>query len=207
MWVQGIWVLGFKGSKMALGLGGRIDNSFTLETRARVNPGPKSPQAAGPGDQGAAFLRFPGVEPLQAEAKNDGSNGEASQTKGIIAPNEGVIKAPNGGNKIPNISFMSLKSTLVANQDPSLEEGTGLWPNPMTTTLEQDNQVANSSLLTNERIPGPSAILLPLNPSTQINRPTFPNSLKKPLWKILSLEVGCYIDPRTSRTKLIAIFE
>ncbi|KAJ9086313.1 hypothetical protein DSO57_1005303 [Entomophthora muscae] len=63
---------------------------------------------------------------------------------------------------------MSLKSTLVANQEPSPEEDTGLQHDPMTTTLEQDNQVANLRFLTNERTPGPSAILPPLNPSTQI---------------------------------------
>ncbi|KAJ9062900.1 hypothetical protein DSO57_1005702 [Entomophthora muscae] len=109
------------------------------------------------------------------ETKNDGPNGEASQTKGIIAPNGGVIKAPNGGNKILTIRFMSLKSALVANKEPSPEEGTGLWPDPMTTTLEQDNQVANLRYLTNERTPCLGTILLPLNPSTQIPPgPLFP---------------------------------
>ncbi|KAJ9065963.1 hypothetical protein DSO57_1014370 [Entomophthora muscae] len=86
----------------------------------------------------------------------------------IIAPNEGVFKAPNRGNKILTISFMRLKSTLVANQELSLEEGTGLWPVPMTTILEQDNQIANLKSLTNEITPGTGAILLPWNPSTQI---------------------------------------
>ncbi|KAJ9081217.1 hypothetical protein DSO57_1017061 [Entomophthora muscae] len=124
--------------------------------------------ATRPGDQGAACLRFSRVKPPQAEAKNDGPNDEASQTKGIIAPNEGVIKAPNGGNKIPTISSMSLKSTLVANQETSPEEDMGLWPNPMTTTLEQDDQVANLRFLTNERNPVLGAVLLSLNPSTQI---------------------------------------
>ncbi|KAJ9083124.1 hypothetical protein DSO57_1037878 [Entomophthora muscae] len=89
----------------------RIDNSLTLETWAKgqdLNPEPKYPQAAGPGNQEAACPCFPGVKPQQAEANNDGPNGEASQTNGIIAPNGGVIKAPNGGNRIPTISFMSL---------------------------------------------------------------------------------------------------
>ncbi|KAJ9081361.1 hypothetical protein DSO57_1015441, partial [Entomophthora muscae] len=93
---------------------GRIYNSFTLETQAQrqdSNPDPESPRAARPEDQGTACPRFPGVKPLQAETKNDVSNGEASQTKGIITPNGGVIKVPNEGNKIPTISLMSLKST------------------------------------------------------------------------------------------------
>ncbi|KAJ9084695.1 hypothetical protein DSO57_1021599 [Entomophthora muscae] len=121
--------------------GVRTDYSFTLKTQAQgraLNPDPGLLRAIIPGDQGATCLRFPGIGPPQAEAKNNDPNGEASQTKGIIAPNGGVIKAPNRGNKIPTISFMGLKSTLVANQEPSLEEGTGLWPNPMTIPLEQD---------------------------------------------------------------------
>ncbi|KAJ9080244.1 hypothetical protein DSO57_1027185 [Entomophthora muscae] len=51
--------------------------------------------AARPGDQGAACLRLSGVKNPQAEANNDGSNDETSQTKGIITPKGGVIKAPN----------------------------------------------------------------------------------------------------------------
>ncbi|KAJ9081620.1 hypothetical protein DSO57_1012736 [Entomophthora muscae] len=153
---------------------GLIENFLPLETQAKgqdLNPDPESPQAAGPEDQGAACLHFPGVEPLQAEAMNNYPNGKASQTKGTIAPNEGIIKTPNRGNKIPIISFMSLKSTLVANQEPSLEEDMGLWPNPMTTTLEQDNQVANLRFLTNEKTSVLGAIFLPLNPSAQISWP------------------------------------
>ncbi|KAJ9083726.1 hypothetical protein DSO57_1031817 [Entomophthora muscae] len=149
----------------------RIDNSFPLETRAQgqdLNPDSESLQAAGPKDQGAACLRFPEVKPPQAEAKNDDPNDEASQTKGIITPNEGTIKAPNGGNKILTISFMSLKATPAANQESPPGEGTSPWPNPMTTTLEQDNQVANLRFLINKRTPGLSVILPPLNPSTQI---------------------------------------
>ncbi|KAJ9077047.1 hypothetical protein DSO57_1020310 [Entomophthora muscae] len=118
-----------------------------------LNPDPESLQAAGPKDQGAACLYFPGVKLPQAEVKNDGTDDEASQTKGIIAPNNGTIKAPNGGNKIPTISFMSLKATPAANQESPPGEGTGLRPNPMTTTLEKDNQVASLRFLTNERTP------------------------------------------------------
>ncbi|KAJ9049754.1 hypothetical protein DSO57_1021122 [Entomophthora muscae] len=177
----------------------RIVNSFTLETQAErryLNPEPKSLQAAGPGDQGAACLRFPGVKPPQAEAKNDGPNGEASQTKGIIAPNGGVIKAPNGGNKIPIISFMSLKYTLVANQEPSPEEGTGLWPDSMTTTLEQNNQVTNLRSLTNERTPGLGTILPPLNPSTQIPQAHIFQCLDEPPMKNIKFGSGVLYRPK-----------
>ncbi|KAJ9076652.1 hypothetical protein DSO57_1024085 [Entomophthora muscae] len=133
----------------------RIDNSFLLKTQAQewdLNPDPKSPQTA--------CLHFLEVEPLQAEAKNDGPDG-------ISAPNGGVIKAPNGGNETLTISFMSLSSTLMANQEPSPEEDTGLLPEPTTTTLDLDNQVANLRSLDNERTSGPGAILPPLNQSTQ----------------------------------------
>ncbi|KAJ9059465.1 hypothetical protein DSO57_1002042 [Entomophthora muscae] len=132
----------------------RIVNYFPLENQAQgwdLNPDPEFMRATGPKDQGATCPRFPEVKLLQDKANNDGLNSEAKQNKGINAPNGGVIK-----------------STLVANQEPSLEEGIGPQPNPMTTTIEQDNQVANSRSLTNERTPTLSAILPPLNPSTQI---------------------------------------
>ncbi|KAJ9062528.1 hypothetical protein DSO57_1009873 [Entomophthora muscae] len=148
----------------------RIYNSFTLESWAEgrdLNPEPKFSRAVRPRDQGAACLCSPGVKPIQSEAKHDGPNGEASQTKGIIVPNGGVIKAPNRGEKIPTISFMSLKSILVANQEPSPEEGTGPQPDPMTTILEQDNQDINSRSLTNKKTPILGAIFLPLNQNTQ----------------------------------------
>ncbi|KAJ9083261.1 hypothetical protein DSO57_1036425 [Entomophthora muscae] len=163
------------------------------------NPDPESLQATGP--------CFSEAKTLQAEAKNDDLNGETGQTKEIIAPNGRPITAPNRGTEVATISFMSLKSILVANQEPSPEGGTGLQPDPMTATLEQDNQVANLRSLTNERTHGPGAILPPLNQSTQTPRPTFPNALMNPPWKILSLEVSYYIDQRTLHSKLIAIFE
>ncbi|KAJ9084528.1 hypothetical protein DSO57_1023516 [Entomophthora muscae] len=119
----------------------------------------------------AACPQLPEVKPLQAEAKIDGQNGKASQTKEINTPNGGVIKAPNEGNKTSTISFMSLKSTPVANQEPFLEGGTGLQPGLMTSTLKQDNQAAKSRFLTNERTPRLSAILPPLDPSTQFPQP------------------------------------
>ncbi|KAJ9086994.1 hypothetical protein DSO57_1037669 [Entomophthora muscae] len=77
---------------------------------------------------------------------------------------------------------MGLKSTLVINQEPSPEEGTRLQPNPMTTTLKQDNQVANLISLTNERTgaaPPPRDTLAPsllpfLNKSTRSPGPPAP---------------------------------
>ncbi|KAJ9058828.1 hypothetical protein DSO57_1008357 [Entomophthora muscae] len=78
----------------------RIDNSLPLEALAQgrdSNPDPESLQATGPMNQGAACLRFPEVKPPQTEAKNDGLNGKASQTKEISTPNGGLIKAPDEG--------------------------------------------------------------------------------------------------------------
>ncbi|KAJ9067577.1 hypothetical protein DSO57_1037761 [Entomophthora muscae] len=123
-------------------LGVRIDNSFPLEIWAQgrdPNPDPEFPWAASPKDQGAACTCFPEVKPMQAEANNDGPDDEVSQIKGIIAPNKEIIQVPNEGNEILIISFMSLKATPVANQEPPPGEGTGPQPGPMNTTLEKDN--------------------------------------------------------------------
>ncbi|KAJ9089257.1 hypothetical protein DSO57_1014803 [Entomophthora muscae] len=128
----------------------RIDNSLTLETQAKgqdSNPEPKSLRDWG---QRGCLLRFLGVKTLQAEAKNDGPDDETSQTTGIITPNGGVIKAPNRGNKIPTINFMSLKSTAAINQESPPGEGIGPKPHPMTTALEKENQVVNLRFFTNE---------------------------------------------------------
>ncbi|KAJ9062604.1 hypothetical protein DSO57_1009156 [Entomophthora muscae] len=174
-----------------------IDNSSSLETRAQEqesNPDPRSPQATRPVDQRTACLCFSGIEPPQAEAKNVGPCSETEQTKEIIAPNERPITAPNRGTEAATISFMNLKSIPVANQEPSPGRGTGPRPDPMTITLKQVNQVANLRFSTNERTPGPSAILLPLDPSTQFPRACLSQCPDEPPWKILSLEVGCYID-------------
>ncbi|KAJ9072869.1 hypothetical protein DSO57_1022688 [Entomophthora muscae] len=171
----------------------RTDSSFPLETWAQEwdsNPDPESLQAACP--------RFPGVEPLQAEAKNDGPNDEASQIKGIIAPNKGTVKAPNEGNRILAISFMSLKATPAANQESPPGEGTGLWPDPMATTLEQDNQVANLRSLTNERTPSLGAILPPLNPSTQIPRAHISQCPDEPLMENDKFGDGVLYRPKDS---------
>ncbi|KAJ9051373.1 hypothetical protein DSO57_1005081 [Entomophthora muscae] len=148
----------------------RIDNYSSLETQAQEqesNPDPGSPWAARPVDCRTACPRFSGIEPPQADTKNVGPCSETGQNKEIIAPNGRLIPAPNRGTEAATISFMNLKSTPLANQEPSPERGTAPQPNLMTTTLKQVNQVANLIFLTNERTPRPSAVLLPLDLSTQ----------------------------------------
>ncbi|KAJ9066358.1 hypothetical protein DSO57_1010312 [Entomophthora muscae] len=152
----------------------RIDNSPPLEPQAQereLNPEPGFPQAAGPMDCGTACLHFSGVKPPRADAEDDGPSSETDQAKEIIALSGVPITTPNGGNQATTISFMSLKSTPATNQEPTQGRGTSLQPGPMTTTLEQDNQVAKLGASTNERTPGPRAVLLPLDPSTQFPRP------------------------------------
>ncbi|KAJ9066015.1 hypothetical protein DSO57_1013891 [Entomophthora muscae] len=160
----------------------RIDNSSSLETRAqeqKSNPNPGPPWTT--------HLRFSGIETPQADTKNVGPCSETSQTKEIIAPNGRLITAPNGGTDLATISFMNLKSTPATNQEPTQERGTGLQPGPMTTTLKQDNQVAKSRFLTNERTPRPSDILLPLDPSTQFPWPCLSQYPDEPLMENVNL--------------------
>ncbi|KAJ9078722.1 hypothetical protein DSO57_1003582 [Entomophthora muscae] len=135
----------------------RIDNSSSLETQAQEresNPDPGPPWAAGPVDFRTDRPHFSGINPLQADTKNVGPCSEIGQTKEIIAQNGRLITAPNG-------VYTSGQSRAV----PGKRHGSAA--NPMTRTLKQDNQVAKLRFLTNERTPGPSAILSPLNPSTQ----------------------------------------
>ncbi|KAJ9060734.1 hypothetical protein DSO57_1027780 [Entomophthora muscae] len=177
----------------------RIDYSSSLETQAweqDLNPNPRFPQAAGPMDQRASCLCSPEVKSLQADTKNVGSYGKTGQTKKINAPNEGLIKAPNGGTKMTTISFMNLKSMLVANQEPSPEGGAGLQPNLMTTALEQDNQVANLRFLTNERTPSSSAIFPPLNLSTQFPRAHPSQCLDEPPMENIKFRSGVLYRPK-----------
>ncbi|KAJ9088231.1 hypothetical protein DSO57_1025025 [Entomophthora muscae] len=150
----------------------RIDNSSSLETRAQaqeqeLNPNPRPPWAAGPVDCRTAHLRFSGIEPPQADTENVGPCSKTGQIKEIITPNGRLITEPNRGIKATTISFMSLTSTLATNQEPTEERGTGRQPGPMISTPEQDNQAAKLRFLTNGRTPGPSAIFLPLDLSTQ----------------------------------------
>ncbi|KAJ9052654.1 hypothetical protein DSO57_1032198 [Entomophthora muscae] len=152
----------------------RIDNSSSLETQAREqesNPEPGFLWAAGPVDRGTACPRFSGIELSQADTKRINSCSKKRQTKEIIMPNGGLITAPNGGTDLETISFINSKSTPATNQEPTQERGTGPRPGPMTSTLKQDDQAAKLRFLTNERTPGLSAILLPLDPSTQFPQP------------------------------------
>ncbi|KAJ9089573.1 hypothetical protein DSO57_1011628 [Entomophthora muscae] len=151
------------------GDGVRIENSSFLETWAQeqeLNPDPGLLWAARPVDCRTACLHFSRIEPPQAEIKCIDTCSKKRQTKEIIAPNGGLITAPNGGNDLATISFINSKSTPAINQEPTQERGTGPQPGPMTSTLKQDNQASKSRFLTNERTPGLSAILLPLDPST-----------------------------------------
>ncbi|KAJ9084038.1 hypothetical protein DSO57_1028242 [Entomophthora muscae] len=187
----------------------KIDNSSPLETQAwerDSNPGPGSLQAARPMDCWAARPCFLGIKPLQAEAPVNSQSQNTNISPTIVAPKEEPFELPNEGSDGAYVSFMSLKSSQATNQEPTQERGTVLQPSPMTTTLKQDNQVAKLRILTNERTPGPSAILLLSDSSTQFPQPSFPQCPENP-WKMLSLEVGCYIDQRTLHSKLIAIFE
>ncbi|KAJ9068410.1 hypothetical protein DSO57_1028986 [Entomophthora muscae] len=152
----------------------RIDNFFSLETWAReqeLNPKPGSLWAAGPVNCGTTCPRFSGIELSQVDTELINPCSKKRQSKEIIAPNGGLITAPNGVTDLETISFVNLKSTSATNQEPTQERGTGLRPSPMTPTLKLDDQAAKSRIQTNERTPGPSAILPPLDPSTQFPRP------------------------------------
>ncbi|KAJ9061404.1 hypothetical protein DSO57_1021048 [Entomophthora muscae] len=150
---------------------------------------------------------FSGIEPPQADTKCIDQCGKKRKTKEIIAPNGGLITTPNGGTNLATIGFMNLKSTPATNQEQTQERGIGPRPSPMTLTPEKDNQAAKLRFLTNGRTPGLGAILLPLDPSTQFPRPWTSQCLDGPPMKNVKFGGGYYIDPRTLRSKLIAIFE
>ncbi|KAJ9069482.1 hypothetical protein DSO57_1018122 [Entomophthora muscae] len=106
----------------------RIDDCSSLETWAwelESNPEPKSLWAAWPVDHRTACLRFSEIKPPQADTKHIDPCGRKSQTKEIIAPNRGLITAPNGGTDLATISFMNLKSTPATNQEQTQERGMG----------------------------------------------------------------------------------
>ncbi|KAJ9063459.1 hypothetical protein DSO57_1000049 [Entomophthora muscae] len=158
----------------------RIDNSSSLETQAQEQESNLNPgflQATRPVDRRTARLCFSGIKPLQADTENVGPCSKTGQTKEIIAPNRRLIIAPNRGTEATTISFMNLKPTPMTNQELSQESGMGPQPGPMNTTLKKDNQVVKLRFLTNERTPGPSTILLPLDLSTQIPWACLPNAL------------------------------
>ncbi|KAJ9060324.1 hypothetical protein DSO57_1031923 [Entomophthora muscae] len=152
----------------------RIDNFPPLELQAQEresNLEPGFPRAAGPEDCKTNRPHFSGIKPLQADVEEDDPLRKVDQAKEIIALSGMPITTPNGGNQATTISFMSLKSSPATNQEPTQGRGTGPQPGPMTTTLEQDNQVAKLGVTTNERTPGLSTILLPLDPSPQFPWP------------------------------------
>ncbi|KAJ9078464.1 M-phase phosphoprotein 8 [Entomophthora muscae] len=165
------------------GDGIRIDNSFSLETQAQEqesNPEPGFLWAAGPVDCRTTCLHFSGIEPPQADTKCIDTCSKKSQTKEIIAPNGGLITAPNEGTDLETISFSNSKSTPATNQEPTQERGTGLQPSPMTSTLKQGNQAAKLRFLTNERTPGPSAICRLWTQAPSSPGPGLPNTLMNP---------------------------
>ncbi|KAJ9074114.1 hypothetical protein DSO57_1009441 [Entomophthora muscae] len=195
--------------KRSDGLLVRIDNSSFLETWAQeqeLNPSPGSPRAARPVDRRTALPRFSGISPLQADTKNVGPCNEKGQTKEIISLNGRLITAPNGGTEAATISFMNLKSTLVANQELSQERGLGLRPNPMTMTLKQYNQVAKLRFLTNERTPGPSAIFLPLDPSTQFPRACLSQCPDEPPMENIKFGGGVLCRPKDPTLQTYCLF-
>ncbi|KAJ9080085.1 hypothetical protein DSO57_1028840 [Entomophthora muscae] len=139
----------------------RIDNSFSLETWAQEqesNPDPEFLWAARPMDRRTACPRFSGIKPPQANTE-------------LLTHAVKRDKPKKSLHQMEEESQLLMESTPATNQEPTLERGTGPQPGPMTTTLKQDNQVAKLRFLTNKRTPGPSAILLPLDPSTQFPQP------------------------------------
>ncbi|KAJ9048342.1 hypothetical protein DSO57_1035973 [Entomophthora muscae] len=160
----------------------RTDNFPPLEPQAQEqesNPEPGSPRAARPEDRETTHLHFSGIEPPQADIEEDDPPGKVDQAEESNALSEVPITTPNGG--VPaTIGIMSLKSSPATNQEPTQGRGTSLQLGPMTSMLKQDNQVAKLGAATNERTPGPSAILLPLDPSPQFPGPALHNALITP---------------------------
>ncbi|KAJ9050232.1 hypothetical protein DSO57_1016376, partial [Entomophthora muscae] len=160
----------------------RIDNSPPLEPQAQGQesiPEPGFPQAAGPVDRETACLHFSGFEPPQADVEEDDPPRKVYQANESTALSELPIMAPNGGDPA-TIGLMSLKSSPATNQELTQGRGTSLQLGPMTSMLKQDNKVAKLGATTNERTPGPSAILLPLDPSPQFPSPALHNALMTP---------------------------
>ncbi|KAJ9068511.1 hypothetical protein DSO57_1027943 [Entomophthora muscae] len=188
----------------------RIDNSSSLETRAQEqgsHPEPGFIWAARPVDRGTTRLRFSGIELPQADTKCINPFSKKRQSKEIIAPNGGLIIAPNGGTDLATISFINSKSTPATNQEPTQERGTGPQTGPMTSTLKLDDQAAKLRIQTNEKTPGLSVIMLPLDPSTQFPQSWPSQCPDEPPMENVKFGGGYYIDPRTPCSKLIAIFE
>ncbi|KAJ9073131.1 hypothetical protein DSO57_1019902 [Entomophthora muscae] len=94
------------------------------------NPGHDYLQAVSPKDQGAICLNFFGIDSPQAEAENTFKDKDISTKLEFTAPDERQDKLHNEGKEIPTISFMSLKSTQMTNQDSSPEENSELKASP-----------------------------------------------------------------------------
>ncbi|KAJ9082234.1 hypothetical protein DSO57_1006340 [Entomophthora muscae] len=133
----------------------RIENSLPLENQAQeqnLNPEPKIPQAAGPVDPRTAHPRFLETKPppqAEAPAKSQSQNTSTGQTTGM--PKEEPLKLPNGGRGISSVNFINLKSSQVANQAQLPPETMGFRPNPVTSAKNQEDQVTNLEVPTNER--------------------------------------------------------
>ncbi|KAJ9082286.1 hypothetical protein DSO57_1006070 [Entomophthora muscae] len=120
----------------------RIDNFLSLETQGQgrdSNSESDHPRAVSPKDQRAGCLRFSEIKPPQAEAEPNSQNVNISKNLRATAPEEGLNNLPNGGRKIPTVNLMSMKSTLVINQDSSPDENAHLKPTLMTMAKEQKN--------------------------------------------------------------------
>ncbi|KAJ9090262.1 hypothetical protein DSO57_1004172 [Entomophthora muscae] len=174
----------------------RIDNSFPLETRAQErdsNPEPGLTWAASPMDQGPARPRFPETKPPQAEAPTKSRSQNTSAGLIMMVPKDELLKLPNGGRESSSVNFMNLKSSRVTNQIQLPKKNTGFRPNPVTIAQNQENQVTNLDILTNERNPAEVPFRCSYTRASWPPTRIFPNILMKPLWKILSLGAGCYI--------------
>ncbi|KAJ9078551.1 hypothetical protein DSO57_1005694 [Entomophthora muscae] len=145
----------------------KLYNHFTLfdvqVCEQVLNSGHECLQTASPDDQEAACLHFSGIESPQAKAANAFWDEDASKDLAIIATSEGQYKFSNEGKEISIISLMSMKSTLVENQDSLPNKNAGLKAALMTMTQEQKCSTTLSKNPDNE-CPHNSAILLPQNP-------------------------------------------
>ncbi|KAJ9081511.1 hypothetical protein DSO57_1013856 [Entomophthora muscae] len=109
-----------------------------------------------------------------------------SQPLENTAPNRRSDELPNGCKEIPNISFMSFKSTLVANQDSSPEGNADLKPAPMIMAQEQKNWATFPEISTNKQLVSSGAILLLLNLGVLATQPHISQSYDEPPMENLS---------------------
>ncbi|KAJ9063463.1 hypothetical protein DSO57_1039578 [Entomophthora muscae] len=91
----------------------------------------------------------------------------------MVVPKEELLKLPNGGREGSSVNFMNLKSSRVTNQTQLLKKNPGFGPDPVTIAQNQENQVTNLDVLTNERTPSRGVILLLLHPGHLATRPHF----------------------------------